>query len=411
MKEYARQKTNIGEEACLIDGLTLQNAADILQIKDNVPDDILKNLVPIQLVSLAHVVQALVSYEKIITLPSHTTTWSGNVHLKRALSGNVIRFPEISPKIEKQLEVISGQKMIELARSHIFRKFTEDLTSNCVEGIVLEIARHYHGFGGRIFTYFRRHDTVEGIDEVIQKATWSEVPRSAISWAAALFGTGAFHYRNLGTYLNVPYSPFCLRAPFCIYDDTRYGPSPVAGAKIAMRILKNEVMTAIQPITEQVNSYWLEMDFPPIFTYVLRQARNRAEILPCALAIRETPEAKNFRRDMGKLTAALNTGNVPSMVLSYTEFKKKITEIFQTGEVTPRLKVKINFTAFEAELPIKMPEFLRNLLQKKTKRTTLYHLLMAELPTIWQLRNDIRRLFGLELDPKIGDMYDKVKSG
>lgn len=406
MKNIGGKMANAKAGTCLVDGLTLQNAADILCLAENVHDEVLLRLVPIQLVSLRQVIEALVCYEQILTTQSHTETWLGNPELQRALNDGIICFPEIPSEIRNQLEIYSGQKMIKLATSAIFQHFVDSLTEESIEGIVLEIARHYHGLDSQVFSYFLRHDTIAHINAICAQASykWFEEGKSAISHAAAIFGTGAFYYRALAAFLQVPYSPFCLRTPFCVYDDTFYGPSPLAGAKLAMRIIRNEAITALQSAIGPGNLRVLELDLPPILAFVLKRAKDRSDILKCALRVRETDEARNFRRDISRLTAALNKGDIPDAVRYIDLIKARAKEIFHIVGVKQEIKIKIGFgfAGLEAGLPIEMPGFLRKLLHR-AERTTFYHLLLAELPTIWQLNNEVRRLFGLSLDPAIYD--------
>jgi len=388
--------TEIG--TCLIDGITLQNAVDLLIQERNAPEEFLQHLLPIQLVSLSQVIEALICYDKILTTSSHSETWLNHPVLKGAMDDGIIIFPKISSEVDNQLESHTGRKMIKLARSSVFQYFVDELAENSLEGIVHKIARHYHGIDNTVYRYYEG-DKISNIEEILTQASseWMERPGGAMYHPAVLFGTGAFYYRALSSFMQVPYSPFCLRAPYCIYDDALYGKSPRVGATLAMKIIRDEAVGALQSATGEANLNMIELNLPSLFAFILRRATDRSDVLGCAMRSRETREVRGFRCDMAMLTKAIITGDIPETTRITGLIRESTNDIFQTGNVKLEKKIKIGFARFEVELPMAMTHRMSKVF-RKTRRATFYNLLMAEVPTIWRLSNELRRLFDLEID-------------
>lgn len=407
-REHNRADVDVSN--CLMDGITLQNAIDALQVNKREPDEILINLVPIQLTSLSCLVESLICYDRIYTSSGYAETWIENPALNQLLREGIIGFPDISADVKRQLEGYSEQKMIMLAKSNAFQKFVDDLVEKTTEGLVLKVARHYHGLESPTLTYYRRHDAISNLDEVCKVVwgEWFDRGKSAVPQAAAIFATGAFYYRAQAAFLGIPYLPFSLRAPFCVYDDALHGKSPLAGAKLALRIIRDEAKDAVNTLQSTLRLEpvgWFDLDFPSIFAYVLRLSKNRADILPCAMRIRSSAAARDFRKELASLTASLNGGDIYNSMQAIDKVKTKAREVFRTTGLKTDSKIKISFSIFETEIPLEVPTFIRRML-RKTKRTTFYHLLLTELPLVWQLDNEIRRLFDLEFPPSVRQNYE-----
>lgn len=395
---------------CLMDGITLQNAIETLRANKREPHEILVKLGPIWLTSLACLVESIICYDRIFTSSDYVDAWGENPDLKQLLREGIIGSPDISSDVRKQLERYSEQKMIMLAKSNTFHKFVDDLVEKTTEGVILKVARHYHGFESPTITYYKRHDAIIRLDEVCQLVSqeWFDRSKSAVPQAAAIFATGAFYYRAQAAFLGIPYLPFSLRAPFCLYDDALHGKSPQAGAKLALRIMRDEASEAVNTLQSALkleDVRWFDLDFPSIFAYVLKLSKNRSDILPCAMRIRTSNAAKDFRKELASLTASLNKGDIYNSMQAIDTIKTKAREVFRTTGLKADSKMKISFSIFETQIPLEVPIFLRRLLHK-AKRTTFYHLLLTELPLVWQLDNEIRRLFDLEFPLSVRQSYE-----
>jgi hypothetical protein len=416
MKSMKKQEPG----GCIIDGLTLQNALDVLipqhrsklantsgsfEALRHSKDETTKNIYPIQLTSLAQFIEALVCHERVLTPLANASILSTHPELQAVLDKNIVRFIDIPPILSEQLETYAEKRIIKLATSKVFQNFVDNLTENTVESILLKIARHYHGLESKAYVYLRENDKISNIDKICHQifSKWSEKGKSALSHAVAIFGTGAFFYQSLATVLQVPYSPFCLRTPFCVYDDTTYGNAPHSGATLALRIIKNEAYNTLSA-TIPTNSPFSLMEFeaPPIFAMVLRRAKNRLDILPAAVQLRESKVAKKYRDDVTRLTDALNKGNSPEILKLIDKIKGSVKNALKTDDVNQNVKLKIGFVlgSIEFSLPLKSVAVLNEIFCK-AKRTTFYFTILSEMPIMSNLSSDIERLFGQFIDRAI----------
>lgn len=325
-------------------------------------------LAPIQLVSLSKLVEAIICYDKIVTDAKFYGTWSGSEILKLVIDEGVITTLDIDETAREELDKESGRKTFELLKSSVFEHFVNRLIQETPEGCILKVAQRYSGSCIDEYDYFGSHDTTDSFGAIRSHSSdlwFEERKESELAQAISMFVTGAFYYRSLSAFFQIPYSPFCLRTPFCIYVDSRYGLSPISGANIAMRIMKNETVAAIQSTLNPDNLFLVELNIPNIFAYILKRAEDPIDIINSALQIRNTDEAKDFRQEISKLTNLINAGNIPSALQIVDQIKQKASRILQTETKILESKLKIGFGGIEIELPLNVAKTLSTFTKRK----------------------------------------------
>ncbi len=382
----------VARGACLLDGLTLQNAVDALSGSTDLPPQIM----PIRISSLGRLIDVLVSHERIVSIHTSCSEWRQNPLIERLADDGLLEIIELPSGLLKDLESCSEIRMRELANSVVFQNFVSDLSLLPGEGSYLRIARHYHGIQGSIYSYLRSHGEIDAVRSFSDPG-WVDRGKSELGSAALLFGTGAMFYRLASHLLGVPYYPFLLRSAFCAYDESRYGRTPLSGSRLAMEIVRGEAMDRLSNVGGSIDLQFFEVDMPQVFFNVLKRSKGVQEILDRAVELRETAEVTAFREGVSELTSSFFLGNVPAAIQAIESIRDSTSECFGSTSGAEKSKLKFSVAGFQLEVPIDFTRLARRFSHKRP-RLTFYSLLVRELPTIWHAQVELRRIFGSKID-------------
>ena len=386
----------VKDGAYLTDSLSLESANALLE-RDSFLDSS-EELQILHLASVAQIVELICLSEQIIVDDLYLKKWIEKSPLNILIEKNILYGHPIDDSYRASLEASAEKRFRKLAASSAFGQYVDLLVQDDMEGIVSRLLLNYHGLQDNSFRYFVGRDVPESTTNLstIIEPNLARGGRDAVADIVAILGMGAFYYRSLGEKLNTPYSPFCLRNAYCIYDDAKnVTDSPLDAISIAMDILKGKSLETYKSLSDVFPETIFEFTLPLIFTFVLKDVSRPNEILPKALEVRNSKAVANLRGQLTELSKSINSGNL----LTSIEISKEITSNIENALFLSSSKtqsVSVELFGVKLSTPIDLLQGVARLIRLGQSKT-FYNSLLSRLPTIWTLsREDIRRVFNID---------------
>ena len=283
--------------------------------------DAAKTLISHDLVNLAILIESLLCFDHVYVNAEYIDRWNSGIH-QTTLSSleSLISGVTVDPAVRWQMESSVIKR--------ISRRLPDGLSGVAELSNLVTSATHNDWDRGRV-------------DDSRLANMFSPYVEASRAFPGAIgIGVGAGFYVACSQLLGVPYRPSALRARMLAdaFDAELKAWRDQVG-HMAFRLLEESRSAALEKsFASLVEMNLIEFKMPAALAAVLSRAKSAADVIPVALSLRESREARKFRQWCGELSAAVLDGSLDEIVKLYRVVKQ------QTEHVNKRLGFGPNST-------------------------------------------------------------------
>ena len=182
---------------------------------------------------------------------------------------------------------------------------------------------------------------------------------------------GALRYLLMSNYYHTNYLPAPRRSEFLVKESVC---QEIFNRKLLMGYVDQQVSAKYNEIYSAFGNKSLHFPIPLLANYIVKNARSQQDMFAIALEIRQTKEARQFRKWLDELDASINAGNILEMKHLMNTVSFLINELERLVDCRENAKIEMTIGITPSiTVPVPLPfqnkekhihtSFLKNLIQ------------------------------------------------
>jgi len=217
---------------------------------------------------------------------------------------------------------------------------------------------------------------------------------------------GALFYDCVAAELGLPYAPSPYRADFLARATQGGSTNQSTAIRVIRDIDKFKRETLIPSLAERAGLPEFSVAFPSIFALVVKESKDKRDVIQSALRLRETRPAQDFRRWTVELDDAIKDGHLSNILKIQKIIQDELRKFASQLQIsqTKQIKLQLSLTGVGVEGELAPADFLRKLWPKRGLARFIASLLNHWVEE-YAIFHTVKKLFGLEIAPKKLERY------
>ncbi|HEU4324855.1 MAG TPA: hypothetical protein VFS21_17045 [Roseiflexaceae bacterium] len=204
--------------------------------------------------------------------------------------------------------------------------------------------------------------------QLYSKSNLSPLPH--LNDSALVVAVRSMYYYSLSSVYGLPYVPNTMRVPLLTHILQGQGRSSQRVLRYANMVLDglgDKLEGEIDDLRDLTGDLDLSLEVPLVFNDVLLRSKTRAEIIPRALELRDSAEARAFRQVARGFDQAVRTGQRAEIIERSRELKEHLVKL---GQSSGGLPVEVDL-AFPWSIAVNLGSVVR-LFKDRSRRHLLF---------------------------------------
>jgi len=239
-------------------------------------------------------------------------------------------------------------------------------------------------------------DYVTWLKSRIPYDTLSEVSQKAVE------ATGRILLGDMlrAQYYGIPFSPTSLESGACLFQIVRKNLARPDAGRSAIRIIESARSPMAELTNNRMSAQLYDLRVPAVFAAAARNAKDFPDLLRVALQMRQTAEAKSFRKWVREVDNDRSLIKVAESLNEVQELSDDLAKGIEQKHREVQVQLGVSFIgSFQITIPFRLP-------RKRESHLTFLKSLYSDSCEVENLDQEIRRIFGAPIGEAAGSLNE-----
>jgi len=198
----------------------------------------------------------------------------------------------------------------------------------------------------------------------------------------------------------IPFSPTSLESGACLFRIVRQNLARPDASSAAIRIIESARSPLAELTNERMSARLYDLRVPAVFAAATRNAKDFQDLLKVALQMRQTKEAKAFRKWAREVDNDSNLARVAESLDVVQDLSDGLAKGIEQKPREVQVQLGVSFIgSFQITIPFRLP-------RKRERHLTFLKSLFSESCEVESLDQEIRRVFGAPIGEAFGPLNE-----